>query len=208
MRRRSRWQVGCLVAAVALVLSLTPGASAQEGGSTPGAVVTAVNGGRSPLGTDLRLSLTAQAEPSTVTDPSCRPQDLNLRCWGSLYLRIPDLGAMTMKRFEVHRVAVGDIGCGGCGDHEGTMSAVVSAFPVQAQVNGLAVVTKPGSSGLAKGDEVQVKITLWDNGTARYDDAAQVVVNKFVPGSIKPPIFDSGEVTIQQVLVYLPDDGG
>ena len=223
MRHRSRRKAWALVTVAGLLVALAPAAFAQEGASTPGATVTAVNPGRSELGSDLKLGLWAQAEDSTVADPSCRPKDATIQCWGSLLLRVPEFGGMTVTLVEVHRVAVGDIGCGGCGGHEGDdgcddggcggegeMAVAVSTFPTQAQVNGLGVLIRPGDSGLVEGTKVQFKITLWDNGPGLYSDGARVIVNEFVHGSEKPLIYDSGEVpiTIKKVRLSLPDDAG
>jgi hypothetical protein len=212
--------------AVALTLSFAPAALAQDGASSPGTIVTATNPGTSARGSDLVFNLTARAERSTVTDPSCRPQDLTIRCRGSLYLRVPELGGMTVTRFEVHRVAVGDIACGddegggcgdegdGCGDEgegceEAALATPITTVPIQAQVNGVAVLTKPGGTGLAAGTQVQVKITLTDNGTAKYGDLVEIQVNLFVPGPVKPLIFETSEPqVIHQTQFFTLGTGG
>lgn len=219
-----------LFAAVGLVFAFAPGALAQGGQSTPGVSVTAQNPGTAP-GSDLRITLTAHSERSTAESPSCRPQDANLRCWGDLVLRIPDAGGLTLSGLQVHRVAVavGDISCGDEGDegdscdgHEGGDMAATAAgnpaqYPIKAQVNGVSVLTRPGealcwlfdSQGQPQvqepcpvGTQVQVKITLTDNGPAQYADEADVVVNQFVPGNTKPLIYDTGTQAIQQVQIH------
>ena len=81
-------------------------------------------------------------------------------------------------------------------------------YPNQAQVNGLSVLTDPGNSGLPVGTQMQVKITLTDNGTAQYADTVDVLVNQFVPGSTKPFVYDTGAQTIQQVQIHLLDSTG
>lgn len=201
-----------VISALGLAVAFTPAASAQGGLSTPGAIVTATNPGRPGLGGDFQLSLTAHSEQSTVTNPSCRPQDLTLRCWGSLYLRVPARGGMIVTHFQVHRVAVGDINCGGeegegCEDSGGT-AAPAPDLPEEAQVNGVAVLTRPGDTGLQAGTQVQVKITLTDNGTGRYADQADVQVNESVPGSGKPGIYHSGTQDIQQVRIHMLEASG
>ena len=224
MRRIWIPRFGALFAAIALVVAFVPAAFAQSGQSTPGVIVTAENPGTSSRGSDLQISLTAHSELSTVPNPSCRPQDLTLRCNGSLFLRVPERGGMTVTHLQVHRVAVGDISCGDdeggdCGDEgggcedggscEGGDVAILAIpsreFPVQAQVNGVAVLTKPGDTGLPVGTPVQVKITLTDNGTAQYADLADVQVNQFVPGPVKPLIYESGPQVIQQVQIHSLD---
>ena len=73
---------------------------------------------------------------------------------------------------------------------------------MKAYVNGLSTIVKPGFSGLPSGAKVQVKLTLTDNGAARYADAVDIVVNEFVDGPVKPLIYDSGEQIIQQVAIH------
>jgi hypothetical protein len=200
-----------LIAAVALVLAFAAPVAAA-GDSTPGVTVTAVNPAGSRVGSDLNISLSAHTELSTTADPSCRPQDRTLVCWGSLLLRIPKFGDLAVGNFEVHRVAVGDISCGdeggeddGCGDHEMSAMGVVTG-PVLAQVNGVAYVKWPGNTGLAVGTKLQLKFTLTDNGTASYVDTVVVQVNLFVAGPDKPLLYQSGPELIRQVTIRFVDD--
>lgn len=200
-----------LLAAVALVIEFTPPVAAA-GTSTPGVTVTAVNPAGSKGGSDLTLSLTAHTELGTAADPSCRPQDATLECWGSLFLVIPERANLAVGNLEVHRVAVGDISCGdeggeddGCGDHEmGTMGVV--AGPELAQVNGVAYVKWPGDTGLATGTKLQVKFTLFDSGTAPYVDQVVVQVNVFVEGPNKPLLYQSAPEAIRQIQIHFVDD--
>ncbi|MGN6577012.1 MAG: hypothetical protein ACTHKG_15145 [Nocardioides sp.] len=99
-----------LLAVVPLAAAFAAPASAA-GDSTPGVTVTASNPAGSKAGGPT-LSLTAHTEASAFSDPSCRPEDLTLECWGSLVLRLPAYGDLAVGSFEVHRVAVGDISCG------------------------------------------------------------------------------------------------
>jgi hypothetical protein len=187
---------------------------AAGGESTPGVTVTAVNPEGSTVGSDLTIVLTAQTEASSVPNPSCRPQDVNLACWGSLVLRIPKYGDVMIGELEVHRVAVGDIACGGddgddgCGDHEMAATALAVTTPLKAQVNGLGVVKWSGNTGLPVGTRVQLKITLTDNGKAKYRDTVVVQVNLFQQGPVKPLLYQSGPETIQQVQIHFAGDGG
>lgn len=209
---RRRWSVRFAVPFGALVVAigLGPAALAAGGQSTPGITVTAQNPGTSARGSDLRITLTAHSEASSEANPSCRPQDASIQCWGNLVLRIPAFGDLTLSGLQVHRVAVGDTSCGGdeggsCGD----MTAALKPggpYPVVAEVNGLSVMTNPGDSHLPAGTQVQVKIALTDNGTAQYADTVDVQVNQFGPGSSKPPIYDTGTQVIQQVQIH--DDNG
>lgn len=201
-----------LVVALACVLPVAVAASAPAaaagGLSTPGVTVVAVNPGTRVGANDLAFALTAHSALAPITDPaSCRPQDRSLRCWGSLTLRVPDLGGLKISEFEVHRVVVGDTSCAdeggedeGCGDR--AIDATTTGQAVEAQVNGVAVVTDPGSSGYPAGTPVQVKVALIDNGPALYGDQAEVVVNEFVPGPVKPLIYDSGVQTVEQVQIH------
>ena len=201
--------------AASLALTFAGPATAADGGSTPGVTVTAVNPGTWKGAGDLKVTLAAHTEASTVANPSCRPQDVNLECWGSLLLRLPTYGDLAVGNLEVHRVAVGDIACddesgedGGCGDHEMGVAALTGADgPVQAQVNGLAVVKWPGNTGLEVGTKLQVKFTLTDNGSAPYQDQLEVQVNRFQPGSVKPLLWASGPQTVKQVQIHFADDG-
>lgn len=212
--RRSTWRkwLVAVLAAIPLVATLAAPVSAAGGESTPGVTVTAVNPTGAKDGSDLAITLTAQTEASTVPNPSCRPQDGTLQCWGSLVLRIPKYGDLMVGDFQVHRVAVGDIACGGgddgCGDHEMGATALAVASPLKAQVNGVGVVKWSGNTGLAVGTIVQVKLTLTDNGKAKYQDHVVVQVNLFVSGPTKPLLYQSGPETIQQVQIHFADDGG
>ena len=217
MRPRSRAlrTLPGLVFAVSLGMTATAEpAFAAEGSSTPGATVTAVNPAAARAHGGLQIVLNAHSEKSTVENPSCRPQDATLDCWGSLVLRIPDAGGLSVSRFEVHRVAVGDIGCehdddGSCGGdhddgHEVSPSASIGVEqPVQAVVNGVAVLRNPGTTGEPVGTAVQVQIVLTDNSDALHTDLVEVQVNKFVRGSAKPELYTSGPQSIQQVQIHL-----
>lgn len=96
---------GVLLAALAVMIPFGSGAFAQGGHSTPGVAVTAQNPGTHP-GDSLRITLTAHTEKGTVENPDCRPQSATLQCRGSLVLRIPGAGVMSVSGFQVHRVAV------------------------------------------------------------------------------------------------------
>lgn len=202
-------RLGVLLGVVSLAVMFAVPASAAGGHSTPGATVVAVNPGTSTSGSDLRITLTGHAERSTVVTPSCRPQDLSLDCWGSLVLRVPDAGGLTVSHFVVHRVAVGDISCeddedGDCGDHEMSESAVgAGEEAVQAHVNGVALLRNPGNTGLPAGTKVQLKFTLTDAGPEPFGDHVDVQINEFVPGPVKPLLYSSGPETIQQVQIHL-----
>ncbi len=208
-RRTGSTRLLALLAVVPLAVAFAPPASAAEG-SAPGVTVTAVNPGTRPQASDLMIVLTAHTQRSAAPDnPSCRPQDLTLRCWGSLNLRVPEMGGMSVTGLDVHRVAVGDITCddetgdeGGCSGEDEAVPATAAGEAVQAQVNGVAVLQRAGSSNLPVGTEVQVKITLTDNGSALYHDQADVTVNEFVPGAVKPLIYESGPQTVQQVQIH------
>ena len=202
-----------LLAGAALALTFTASASAAGGVSTPGVNVMASNPSSSTAGSDLAITLTAHTGLSTVPNPSCRPQDMTLECWGSLVLRIPKFGDLSVGDFQVHRVAVGDIACGdegseddGCGDHEAGGMAVGVEPPVQAQVNGVAVVKWSGNTGLPVGTKVQLKFTLTDNGRDLYQDQVVVQVNLFTEGPDKPLLYRSGPETIRQVSIQFVDD--
>ena len=198
------------LAIVALIfLAAAPVRAAGE--SSAGVIVKATNPATSQLGSDLDLSLTAHTAASPVEDPSCRPQDANIECWGSLLLRIPKFGDLSVGRFEVHRVAVGDIGCGdegddGCGDDAATL-APTTTLPVLAQVNGIAFVKWPGNTGLPVGTKLQVKLTLTDNGTVPYGDQVIVEVRRFVEGPDKPLLYRSGPEIIRQVQIRWTSEG-
>ena len=201
--------VARLVALLAVVpLAVVPMAApaSAAGDSTPGVIVTASNPAGSKVG-GITMSLTAHTEATTVTDPSCGPEDATLTCWGSLVLRLPEFGDLAVGGFEVHRVAVGDITCGdeggddGCGDH-GMELAAGSTTPVQAQVNGVGYVKWQGNTDLPVGTKLQLKITLTDDGKAAYGDQVVVQVNRFVEGPEKPLLYQSGLQTIQQVRIH------
>ena len=210
----SRASLVALLAGILFSTMVAEPVAAAGGASTPGVTVTAVNPTGTKEGSDLVMTLTAQTEASSVPNPSCRPQDVTLECWGSLVLRIPKFGDLMVGEFQVHRVAVGDIACGGddgddgCGDHEMVVSALATTPPLKAQVNGVGVVKWSGNTGLPVGTMVQVKLTLTDNGKARYQDQVVVQVNLFVPGPTKPLLYLSEPETIQQVQIHFVDDGG
>lgn len=211
MMRKWAARFGVLLGALAVVIPFGPAAFAQGGLSTPGVTVTAQNPGTH--GDDgMRITLTAHAEQSTVPNPDCRPQVGTLRCWGSLVLRIPDAGGMSVSDFQVHQVAVGDISCGdegsgGCEDDMAALAADPPGYPVKAEVNGVAVLTDPGTltyqgQQVPPGTKVQLKITLTDKGTAQYVDQVDVQVNLFVSGSPKPLLWDTRTQTVQQVQIH------
>lgn len=209
-------RVASLATAAALVVAaLTTGPfnaftapAAAAGGSTPGVIVTATNPSGPQLGSDLKLALTAHSESSTLPDASCRPEDMTLKCWGSLVLRVPKFGDLAVGDFEVHRVSVGATGCDdGCEDG-GMLAIPATGAPVNAQVNGVGFVKWSGNSGLAVGTKVQVKLTLTDNGSAPYTDQVVVQINRFVEGPDKPLLYRSGLETIRQVVIrYVDTDG-
>lgn len=202
---------GLLLAAPLVIAVPAQPAAAAEAASTPGATVTAVNPAAATRHGNLHIALDAHAENSSVDHPSCRPQDATLRCWGSLVLRIPEAGGFSVSGFQVHRVAVGDVSCGddhddGCGDHEATTSSTTGIVPpVQAVVNGVAVVRDPGTTGQRRGSMVQLKIRLVDESEALDADLVDVQVSKFVPGQVKPELYRSGPRTIQQVRIHADD---
>lgn len=226
-----------LVVAFAPVAAATgpPGGDTGGSQSTPGVVVTAQNPGTSP-GRDLRLTLTAHSEPGSVPNPDCRPPEPTLRCFGSLVLRVPadsaQAAGLAVTGFqEVHKVSVGETSCGddhggdcdgdetdgGSGCEEGGGCAVAAtannpagAEAVVAHVNGIAVVAAPGATGLQVGEPVQVQITLYDNGTARYQDQVLVQVRPRVDRmqNSVPWTYQSQEQVIQQVRIhYLGNTG-
>ncbi len=214
-RKTATWlgRVALLTAVAPLVLWSAPPAAAAAGASTPGVTVTVNNPGQPRMGSDVMVALTAHTEDSAVEDPSCRPQDQNLECSGSLVLRLPGFGDLAVGKFELHRVAVGDIACddegddGGCGDHETGVTALAGAdAPVLVQVNGLAEVKWSGNTELPVGTRLQLKLTLTDNGTARYGDQVVVQVNLFTSGPDKPLLFESAPQTVQQVRIHGADE--
>ncbi len=203
--------VAAATATLGLALAVTPTAYAAGGLSTPGVTVIAVNPGTAPGGTTMKLTLTAHTENGTVADPSCRPQDMTLQCWGSLVLRIPKAGGMSVSDFQVHQVAVGDTSCGddeggdSCGDDMAAV-AVATSTPTKVQVNGVGVLTDPGDltyqgKAVPVGTKVQLKISLTDNGPGLYRDQVDVQVNLFQTGMTKPLLYDTGMQTVQQVQV-------
>ncbi len=220
MTNRARWlgtRLGVFLTALALGVT-TAGATANaapaepSGHSTPGVTVVAVNPA-SAAAQSFRLALTAHTErTNSVSDPSCRPQDLTLHCWGSLSLQVPARGGLLLTRFEVHRVAVGDGGgCGGhddggCEDDHGDLRTS-AASSVKAHVNGVATLTDPGDTGLPAGSLAQVKITLTDNGAAPNADLAEIEIREFTPGPVKPLLYESGPHVVQQVQVRVRDGG-
>lgn len=207
-----------LLGALALAVGLGPAAWAAGGQSTPGVTVTAQNPGTSGSGSDVRLTLTAHSEASSATNPSCRPQDANIDCWGNLVLRIPEAGGLTLKGLQVHRVAVGDTTCGGedesgCGDEMAAALRSQTGYPVTAQVNGLSTITDPGNAicpvtntACPVGTQVQVLMTLTNNGPQQYRDTVTIDVNQFVSGPDKPTIWQGGPLTVQQVQIHFADE--
>jgi hypothetical protein len=197
-----------VTATLGLALAVTPTAYAAGGLSTPGVTVIAVNPGTAPDGSSIKLTLTAHTENSTVPDPSCRPQDMTLECWGSLVLRVPAEGGLSVSDFEVHRVAVGDTSCG---DDEGgdscggdmASAAVATSSTTRVQVNGVGVLTDPGNLPYPAGTKVQLKISLTDYGRVQYRDEVDVQINLFQPGMTKWPLYTSGPQRVQQVQVHL-----
>lgn len=199
-------------AAAVTVLAMAPpalGAAAQaaDGVSTPGVTVTGQNTAWPGAPDGMRLTLTAHSEASTVADPSCRPEDANLLCWGSLVLRVPDFGGMALKGLEVHRVAVDTGGSGdeGDGGHETALASTPGGYPTTAYVNGLSTIVTPGESALPVGAKVQVKMTLVDKGTVQHADTIDVAVYEFVEGHTKPLVYDSGPQIVQQVAIHRTD---
>lgn len=193
-----------VVLAAATIAVAAPPASAAEP-TTPGATVVAQNPFHPGRASAMGLTLVAHSAASTSEAPSCRPEDATLRCWGYLTLRLPAFGGMTVRGLEVHRLTVGSTGCsgedeGGCG-HDAALTATYKG--TEAQVNGLSRITVPGRSGLPVGTQVQVQIALHDNGARPYADTVDVQINRFVAGSVKPLIYDSGEQTVQQVWIHV-----
>lgn len=196
-----------------------PGGLGGGGRVDAGVTVTAQNPGTAG-DSDLRLTLTAHSAASTVPNPSCRPEDRNIECWGDLVLRVPEMGGLTLKGLEVHRIAVGATTCGGaCGGMTAALTPNGS-YPVEAQVNGLSTITSPGTARCQPegttaaapipcpvGTRVQVKITLIDNGPGQYVDTASVQINQFMPGPTKPLLWETGvPQTIQRVQIHV-DNG-
>ena len=130
--------LGALTLAGGLVGGGAPAASAAGGQSTSGVVVTATNPGDATGFSTMRLQLVARTAPSSVTDPSCRPQDVTLQCSGSLNLVVADFGRLSVTGFQLHRLAVGDISCrggdeGDCGDGDtGSRPVVTGTGPAAA----------------------------------------------------------------------------
>lgn len=201
---------GAVLSACLLGMTLGSTAFAAGGLSTPGVTVIVENPGTYSGGSDLLIGLTASSEQRAVPNASCRPADHTLRCSGSLMLVVPERGGMTVTSFEVHRVAVGNTSCGGeeedsCTGSKAhaTATETVSSQAVRAQVNGHGVLSVPGDTGFAAGTAVQVKMAFVDNGSAQYEDVADVQVNLFVEGSKKPLIYESGPQIVEQVDVFV-----
>ncbi len=213
-RHARTWRRRLAVAPVAVLLAVTSmaagtvaAAAAEQGTSTPGAIITAQNPGTSPAGSDLRITLTAHSAAGSGTDLSCRPQDQTLRCWASLVLDVPEAGGLRLTGFQAHRVAIGVGECSGCGGDVVPASANATVGPSEAVVNGLATVQRPGSTDLATGATVQVKIALVDEGAARYRDQVDVAVYRYVEGSVKPLVYDSQWQVVEQVAIKVRGGG-
>lgn len=181
--------------------------SGGGGNSTPGGSVMALNPPGRP-GAGIHMMLNAHSQWSTVESPSCRPQDANIRCWGTLLLEIPGAGGLSVRDFEVHRVAVGDTGCDGCGSHDdghdvSPTATVGVSQPVQAMVNGVAVLRDPGILDVPAGTTVQLKIRLTDNGDAVHADQVQIQINELAHGDDRPELYRTEPQTIQQVRIHL-----
>ena len=208
----------CVAGECLLTLVAIPAAAAMDdrdgGGSggqgrrlTASVIVTAQNPGTSSRGSEIRISLTAQAPRAPWRT---RPADRRTppSTVGLAGLRIPEsfagIGGLAVTGFEEHRIAVGDISCDdSCEEDAATALATrVPGQASQAQVNSRAVVTDPGSTGLQIGATVQMKITLTDNGQAQYQDEIAIEGNSFVPGSNKPLLGATGPQTIQQVQIH------
>lgn len=236
--RIHRWAFGrslvVLFAAVPLALSYAPAAFAAEGQSTPGISVKVINGSGQGTQSPVTIRLAAQSERGIDSDlGSCRPKDADMKCWGSLRVRVSEMGGLVIGNFEVHRVALVGDGSGHGGGHEGETGeeptdghtdghtdshasghgsghgsghsgeeSTVAEGGQRIAVSGVAVVKRPGTSGLTRGTVVQVKIMLTDNGKARYGDTVDVTINRFVEGPSKPLIYQSGPVTVQQVRLH------
>ncbi len=201
-------RLAALLSSPVLGLAFSSAAFAR-GVSTPGATVVVENPGTHGGASDLRIGLSASSERSTATNPTCGSGSQGLRCSGSLTLTVPERGGMTVTSFQVHRVAVGNISCGG--DHEDGCDASETQLvateagglgAVRAQVNGRGLLSVPGDTGLAAGTPVQVKIALVDNGPGQYRDVVDLRVNLFVEGSKKPLIYESGSQLVEQVEVF------
>ncbi len=206
--------VAALALAVGFTLGGAPTASAVHGESTPGLVVTAENPGGTQA-SDLRITMTAHSELTGVPDP-CRPTATTMECWGSLVLRLPELGGLSLRGLDVHRVALleGDGHDGGtCGDGgdecggEGGMAVTVSALTLPAHliVNGTSTVSAPGTSGLSAGSVVQVKMTLVDYGPAQGADTIAITINRFAGEDNWQLVYATGVRIIQQVSVHEVD---
>lgn len=201
-----------LVALLPLSMAYTPLASAAEGETTPGLTVSAMAQAKHAGDSPISLHLNVRSEQVMLDEAgSCRPKDANLKCWGSLRLRVADMGGMLIGSFEVHRIALVGEGEGGHGedhgddhgdDHNHAIAPMAKAAAEGSQriaVSGVGVIKRPGTSGFARGTLVQVKIMLTDNGSSRNGDTVDVTVNEFVEGPSKPLIYQSGAVNAQQV---------
>lgn len=213
---RRRLRLGGLLVSLFLVVTVAPAAFAEDheeghggpggqgGRTTPSLVVTAQDPGTSSRGARIRITLNAHSEKASLDDPSCRPSDATLDCWATLILSFPDglggLGGLTVTDFEVHRVAVGEPGHGG--ELGEATAGPTDEQPTIAHVNGRAVVTDPGVTGLQVGDPVQLKIKLVDKGRAQYQDEITVEVYEFVDGPDKPFVGGTGPLTVQQVQIH------
>ena len=181
-----------------------------RGVSTPGATVIVENPGTYSGASDLRIGLTASSARSILGNATCGSGGQGLPCSGSLMLTVPARGGMTVTSFQIHRVAVGNTGCGkdSCDDSGGGQEVAQPAATeplgpgaVRAQVNGVGVLSVPGDTGLAVGTKVQVHIALIDNGPTMYEDVADVQVNLYIEGSM-PLIYESGPQVVEQVEVF------
>ena len=216
--RRFTTQAAQAVAALGLAVGFTlggaPAAFAAQGESTPGLVVTAQNPG-SARTSDLRITMTAHSELTGVPDPSCRPNATTMECWGSLMLRLPEVGGLSLRGLDVHRVSLTegdghDGGGGGCGDEcggEGGMAVTAAAltFPAHLIVNGTSTVSAAGTSGLSVGSVVQVKMTLVDYGPALNTDTISITINRFAGEGTWQLVYATGMRTIKQVQVHEVD---
>jgi len=228
-RKAVAMTLGAVIGVMSLATALTLPAYAAHGESTQGVTVRAVNPTNQAGSDGLAITLVAHSERNAGEDgTSCRPQDQNMECFGALRLTVPEMGGMKISHFVVHRIAIvgpghGGGGGGDHGDEHGdehsdghtdghgeetsslTAKAEPNAEPTRIQVNGIAVIRNPGSSGFDRGTIVQVKLTLIDNGKSRYGDQVEVTVNEFVEGPVKPLIYQSGPVTVQQVQLHMFD---
>lgn len=176
MSRRSSRSLSVLALALAPLFAVTvptAGAIAEEhdggqgGPSTAGALVLAQDPGQHG---DLRLTLTARVD--AAAEPSA-----------SVLLRVD---GVRILEYQVHRVAVGDTGCGG---HEEVAPAEHEG--VRSVVRGVAVLGGD-AFGLDEGSPVQVWIDLRDRGDTHYEDAARVRIRP-APHGGESVVADEGE---------------